>query len=84
LAAVVFLHDLDVPDLGPPLQQVVPELVEPWADGQLERPARLGHLAGIGMRIMQAVGGIFEDEPGHQLARLDNRGFIVPQQLDPA
>jgi hypothetical protein len=83
LAAVVFLHDLDVADLRPPLQQLVPELVEPRADRQLERPARLGHLAGIGMRILQAVDGIFEDEPGHQLARLDHRCFIVLQQLDP-
>jgi hypothetical protein len=42
MAAVVFVDDLDVPDLGPPLQQVVPELVEPGADGELERPTPRG------------------------------------------
>src|SRR5258707_5661356 len=84
VAAVVFGHHLDVPDLGPPLQQVVPELAEPGGDGQLERPGRLGHLAGIGMRILQAGGGIGEDEPGHQLARLHPRCVVVLQQLDPA
>jgi hypothetical protein len=31
VATVVFDHHLDVPDLGPLLQQVVPELVEPGA-----------------------------------------------------
>jgi hypothetical protein len=36
------------------------------------------------MRISHAVGGIFEDEPGHQLARLDHRCVVVLQQLDPA
>ena len=36
------------------------------------------------MRILQAVGGIGEDEPGHQLARLDHRCVAVLQQLDPA
>ena len=36
------------------------------------------------MRILRAAGGIFEDEPGHQLARLDHRCVVVLQQLDPA
>ena len=36
------------------------------------------------MRILQAVGGILEDEPGHQLPRLDHRRVVVLQQLDPA
>jgi hypothetical protein len=36
------------------------------------------------MRISHAVGGIFEDEPGHQLARLHPRRVVVLQQLDAA
>jgi hypothetical protein len=33
---------------------------------------------------LQAVGGIFEDEPEHQLLRLDVRRVVVFQQLDTA
>ena len=36
------------------------------------------------MRIAHAVGGIFEDEPGHQLVRLHPRRVVVLQQLDAA
>lgn len=36
------------------------------------------------MRILQVVGGVFEDEPGHQLARRDHRCFVALQQLDAA
>jgi hypothetical protein len=36
------------------------------------------------MRILQALAGIGEDEPGHQLTRLDHRRIVVLQQLDPA
>jgi hypothetical protein len=36
------------------------------------------------MRILQAVVRMLEDEPGHQLARLDHRRVVVLQQLDPA
>src|SRR5260370_40118756 len=36
------------------------------------------------MRISQAVARIFEDEPGHQLARLHPRRVVVLEQLDPA
>jgi hypothetical protein len=50
VAVLVVGHHLDVPDLGPALRQVVPVPIEPGADGQLERPSRLGQLAGIGMR----------------------------------
>src|SRR5215471_4800879 len=45
---------------------------------------QLGRLAGVEMRILQAVGGIFEDEPEHQLPRLDVRRVVVFQQLDAA
>jgi len=33
---------------------------------------------------LQAASGIGEDEPGHQLARLDHRCVVMFQQLDPA
>jgi hypothetical protein len=36
------------------------------------------------MRISHAVGGIFEDEPGHQLARLHPWRVVVSQHLDAA
>jgi hypothetical protein len=36
------------------------------------------------MRVLQAVVGMFEDEPGHQLVRLDHWCVVVLQQLDAA
>jgi hypothetical protein len=82
LAVAVDEHQLEVPDLGPPPQQVVPELVEPGADLQLERPGLLAQLAGIGLCAPGDETG--QDEPWHQLAWLDHRCVVVLQQLDPA
>ncbi len=83
LAVVVFVHHLDVPDLGPPLQQVVPELVERGGDGQLERPCALATF-GDGDADLARGRRELSDQPGHQLARLHPRRVVVSRRLDAA
>ena len=57
--------------------------LSPGPTASLNVLAALAALRGSGWRL-QAAGGIGEDEPGHQLARLDHRRVVVFQQLDPA